>query len=321
MQSRFMFPAIFALAVAAFFAACDSGDDNGIDPGTQAPIIQRSGSMVLVEAKGKSFIMGSSAGNTDEQPRHTVSFSRSFWMDSTEVQQSLYESIMRSEYPSYSTPDWSEPYGVDAALPAYLVEWGDAVLFCNARSKNEGLDSVYAYTKILGTPGNGCALEGVSADLSKNGYRLPTEAEWEYAGRGGVDFDYYWGKNASGYPASADDSTEISSHATWAGSAWNFGSDDDRFGFSVAGSHAANAYGLHDMIGNAWEWCHDWYDAAYYGVSPATDPEGPASGGWHSLRGGSWGNEAPQLRATNRTFSTPDYLYNFIGFRTVRNAQ
>ncbi|MFZ1730550.1 MAG: SUMF1/EgtB/PvdO family nonheme iron enzyme [Bacteroidota bacterium] len=321
MHSQFRTLAIFAVFCAAALAACSSNDDNGNDPGIQTPTIQRSGGMVLVEAKGKSFQMGSASGNADEQPVHAVSFSRSFWMDSTEVTQSEYERILRAEFPAYSTPDWGEPYGRASRIPAYLVEWGDAVLYCNARSKAEGLDQVYTYTNILGTPGNGCALEGVTADLSNSGYRLPTEAEWEYAARGGVTSDFYWKKNASGYPASADDSTEVNEYAVWAGNAWNFGSDSGNFGFSPAASRKSNSYGLYDMIGNAWEWCHDWYDAVYYPVSPAADPEGPATGDWHTMRGGSWGNEARHLRVSNREFSTPDYLYYFIGFRAVRTAQ
>ncbi|MBE0643363.1 MAG: SUMF1/EgtB/PvdO family nonheme iron enzyme [Bacteroidetes bacterium] len=311
---------IAAFALVAAFSSCDSSDGNGNDP-NPVPTLQRSGGMVLVEAKGKSFQMGSADGNADEQPVRAVSFSRSYWIDTTEVTQGEYERIMRAEYAAYSTPDWTEPYGVGSRIPAYLVEWGDAVLYCNARSKAEGLAPVYAYASILGTPGNGCALEGVTADLSKSGYRLPTEAEWEYACRGGVNFDFFWGKNAAGYPLSSGDSTEIGAHAVWAGNSWNFGSDDARFGFAAAASRTANAFGLYDMVGNAWEWCHDWYDATYYGTGVIADPEGPASGDWHTLRGGSWGNEAPHLRATNREFSTPDYLYNFIGFRAVRTAQ
>lgn len=298
--------------------SCDS-DDNGTDP--QPTGRRHSGAMVLVEAKGKSFPMGSGAGNADEQPVHAVGFTRDFWMDTTEVTQSEFDRVMKAAYPSYSTPDWNTPYGVGARTPAYLVEWGDAVLYCNARSRAENLDTVYAYSGIRGTPGNGCELDGVTADLSKGGYRLPTEAEWEYACRAGGSFDFYWGKNGPGYPVTAADSAEVDRHAVWAGNSWYLGSDDARFGMQAAASRAPNAFGLYDMTGNAWEWCHDWYDAAYYAASPATDPEGPATGGWHTLRGGSWGNEPAHLRATNREFSTPDYIFNFIGFRTVRTAR
>ncbi len=310
-----------ALALATLISSCDSKDDSGTDPVVIPPSRQYSGGMVLVEAKGKSFEMGSALGNADEQPVHTVSFSRSFWMDTTEVTQGEYERIMRAGYAAYSTPDWSTSYGVGVRVPAYLLEWGDAVLYCNARSTAEGLDPVYTYTKILGTPGNGCALEGVTADLKKSGYRLPTEAEWEYACRAGANFDFSWGKNAAEYPSNSADSAEVDSYAVWAGNSWNLGSDDGRFGFAAAASRKANAYGLYDMAGSAWEWCHDWYDATYYTAAPVADPEGPSSGGWHALRGGSWGNEASHLRASNREFTTPDYIFNFIGFRAVRTAQ
>ena len=311
----------FTIAAFGLFAltACSS-DDSGTGPGGPAGL-QRSGGMVLVEAAGKSFMMGSAAGAADEMPVHAVAFTRSFWMDSTEVTQGEFDRVMKAAFPAYSTPDWHAPYGVGARFPASLVEWGDAVLYCNARSTAEGLDAVYSYTNILGTPGNGCALEGVTADLAKSGYRLPTEAEWEYAARAGGSFDFSWGKNASGYPVTADDSAAIAAHAVWAGNSWNLGSENANFGLQAAASKRPNAYGLYDMHGNAWEWCHDWYDATYYISSPASDPAGPASGGWHALRGGSWGNEADALRASNRTFSTPDYLFNFIGFRAVRTAR
>ena len=299
--------------------SCSSDDD------TTGPVVpsglEHSGAMVRIEASRKSFSMGSADGFADEQPVHTVTFSRDFWMDTTEVTQGEFSRVMSAAHAEFAAPDWNEPYGVGARVPAYLVEWGDAVLYCNARSTAEGLDPVYSYTGILGTPGNGCELEGVTADLTKSGYRLPTEAEWEFAARAGTAFDFSWGKNASAYPQSADDSTEIGANAVWAGNSWNLGSEDSRFGMQTVASKAPNAFGLYDMHGNAWEWCHDWYSGSYYGSSPSADPSGPVSGDWHTLRGGSWGNETPHLRASNRSFSTPDYLFNFIGFRTVRNVK
>ncbi|MCZ7558569.1 MAG: formylglycine-generating enzyme family protein [Bacteroidia bacterium] len=316
--TRISMLAVFAIAL--LLPACDS-DDGTTTPDPQPNTIERSGSLVRITAKGKNFSMGSVSGNADERPVHTVSFTRDFWMDSTEVTQGEYERIMKARYPAYLTPAWSAVYGLGTAYPAYLTEWGDAVLFCNARSLEAGLDPVYTYTAILGTPGNGCTLEGVTADLSRNGFRLPTEAEWEYACRGGNASDFSWGRNLASYPASPADSTEFGSYSVWAGNSWNLSSDSPDFGTRRVASRKANAYGLHDMHGNLWEWCHDWYDETYYAGSPGTDPSGPTAGNWHALRGGSWGNDAAYLRASNRSFSTPDYLFNFIGFRTVRNAQ
>jgi formylglycine-generating enzyme required for sulfatase activity len=241
-------------------------------------------------------------------------------MDSTEITQGLYDRIMKQRYPAYLAPPWTAMYGLGADYPAYLVEWGDAVLFCNARSESEGLEPVYSYTAIIGTPGNGCRLENPDADLTRNGYRLPTEAEWEYACRSGVASDYSWGRNHGAYPLSTADSLEFASHAVWGGNSWYLSSDHADFGTARVASRRPNAFGLYDMHGNLWEWCHDWYDPDYYSNAPALDPAGPPHGDWHSLRGGSWGNDAVHLRSSNREFSAPDYLFYFIGFRTVRPA-
>ncbi|MDH7515454.1 MAG: formylglycine-generating enzyme family protein [Bacteroidota bacterium] len=275
--------------------------------------------MVKIPAKGKSFSMGSATGSADERPVHQVSFTYDFWMDTTEVTQGDYDAVMRAVYPGYIAPSWHAPYGVGARYPAYQVEWDDAALYCNARSKREGLDTVYRYTGITGVPGNGCKLEGVSVDFAANGYRLPTEAEWEYACRARSTTDYSWGKTFGPYPATSADTADFSAHAVWAGNSWMLSSDNPAFGTHPVASLLPNAWGLYDMSGNVWEWCNDWYDA--YTASAATDPRGPSSGAWRVLRGGSWGNDAAVLRSSQRTFTVPDYQYYFIGFRTVRPAK
>lgn len=307
---------MFVLCALAFgLAACsDSGDDSN----DNGPDFTPAGK-VLIEAAGRSFSMGSSVGFEDELPQHSVTFTKSFWIDSTEITQGLYESLMAASYEDYTTPTWFAPYGVGNLYPAYHVYWGDAVLFCNALSRRDGLDSVYTYTNIIGTPGNLSELVGVAADFSKNGYRLPTEAEWEYACMGGNTHDLYWGKDVDPYPATATDSTEVGNYAVWYANSYEFGADTSAFGAHIVGSKIPNAYGLYDMAGNLYEWCHDWYGA--YANTSVTDPAGPTTGDFHVLRGGSWGSNAEYLRSSNRTFSVPDYLYYFIGFRTVVPAQ
>jgi len=307
------------LLVALITGAC-SDDDSGNTP-TPTPGIERSGSMLRVPAKGKTLLMGSAVGNDDERPTHTVSFTADFWMDSTEITIAQYDQVMRAAYPGYAAPSWLSTYGNDPRTAVYRVDWGDAVLFCNARSKAASLDTVYSYSAIDGIPGNGCILQNVQAKLASNGYRLPTEAEWEFACRAGTSTEFPWGTTWPGYPASSNDSTEVAMYAVWAGNSWNLSSDNPAFGIHTVASRMPNTFGLYDMIGNVWEWCHDWYDANYYAGSPTTDPAGPAEGQWHVLRGGSWGNDAKQLRAANREFVVPDYLFNFIGFRTVRSAR
>ncbi len=303
-----------ALALITLSCSEDSSSPTNNDPEPE-PV----DGMVLIPASGSSFSMGSNNGFTDELPVHTVSFEFDFWMDTTEVTQGDYDELMSETYSGYTSPDWHNPYGDGDNYPVYEVLWSDAILYCNARSLRDGLDTVYSYTNIVGTPGNQCQLEGVSADLSRNGYRLPTESEWEFACRANSTTDFYWGKNHNPYPVTSADTIEIGNNAVWRVNSWDFGVDSTQYGTHPVGTKTPNAFGLYDMSGNLYEWCHDWYGD--YAGGSQTDPIGPEAGDWHVIRGGSWGNDANYLRTTNRTFLNPGYSYYFIGFRTVLRQQ
>lgn len=292
-----------------------------------------SGNMVKILAKGFDFEMGQPSesiwGYIDdlptsdlEQPVHTVIFTHDFWMDTVEVQQGEFDSLMKKRYVNYSN-DWNLTHGLGKDYPAYAVSWDDAVLFCNERSKRDGYDTVYSYTNISGTPGSKSVLINVTANISANGYYLPTEAQWEYACRGGTFTDYYWGKNLDFYQDKTS-LTEVDSYAVWSNNSFVFGLGSPNFAVHQTGKKKPNSYGLYDIAGNVSEWCHDWMSSYSWGI--VNDPAGPSTpteenGEYHVSRGGNWGNDVSYLRSSNRYFSAPDYSYFFIGFRCVRTAE
>jgi formylglycine-generating enzyme required for sulfatase activity len=199
------------------------------------------------------------------------------------------------------------------------VNWDDAVLYCNAKSKEDGLDTVYEFSEISGA-GVLSMLSGLKSDLSKNGYRLPTEAEWEYACRGGTATDYYWGKNYKNYPSTSADSAEVSKSAIWRVNSYDIGMGVSGYGVHEVTSTQANRYGLYGMAGNVSEHIHD-FEVLEYDYKNVTDPSGPEQGDIHFLRGGNWGNDALQLRSSSRNFVAANYSFFFCGFRTVKKAQ
>ena len=245
--------------------------------------------MKLIPSAGQSFTMDDGS-NTQE-----VSFTRNFFMDSTEVTQKSYNDLMTATYTGYSAPSWSSTYGVGDNNPAYYVNWYDAVLYCNARSKDMGKDTVYTYDAITGTPGNDCELSNVAIDYTKSGFRLPTEAEWEYAARAGTTTDYYWGSETIDDYAWYSDNSSSTTH-------------------EVA-TKLPNAFGLYDMSGNVWEWCGDWHGT--YSSSAVVDPTGATTGTYRVIRGGSWSINANFLRSGGRYHDDPGFEGSGIGFRVV----
>jgi sulfatase modifying factor 1 len=286
---------ILCVVAALFLFAVCSKDKNPAGAGMTPPA-----GMKLVT--GGTFMMGdtiegSYAASYPSEPVHSVTVS-SFYMDTTEVTQEDYDSLMGVN-PSATTGDF---------LPVTGMTWFDAVLYCNARSRRDSLDTVYSYTQISGPAGNGCTdLAGLAVDFGKKGYRLPTGAEWEYACRAGTATEFYWGRD---YPlATLADTLAIDSNAVWYHNS----------GYSpwpVAGKKP-NAFGLYDMSGNVWELCNDWY-ATVYDTTVHVDPTGPSTGTARLCRGGSNQNNSSELVSAFQAYVSTSSGGSAVGFRGVR---
>jgi formylglycine-generating enzyme required for sulfatase activity len=241
---------------------------------------------------GGTFMMGSVAGN--DKPVHQVTVS-GFYMGITPVTQAEYEAVMGVNPSRFLG---------EGKRPVENVTWFDAVLYCNKRSKLEGLKSFYRFKKIK-EAGRGCYdLTGLSIDLSNNGYRLPTEAEWEYACRAGTLSDYYWGNSVNGDYFWYNDNSKDQIHPV--------------------GLKRANAWGLYDMSGNVSEWCYDWHNK--YQSGSVINPIGPDHSGlwmvlgdYRVLRGGCWEDNARSCRSASRSYSGPHNRHDFVGFRLSRS--
>jgi formylglycine-generating enzyme required for sulfatase activity len=187
-----------------------------------------------------------------------------------------------------------------------MVTWYDAIEFCNKLSEREGLASVYTITGR--TPAAGYPITGatVTPNWSTNGYRLPTEAQWEYACRAGTTTPFSTGNNITTSQANYDGNYPYTNNAK----------GEYRQRTTPVGSFAANVWGLYDMHGNVWEWCWDWYGT--YETGTQTDPKGAVSGNNRVRRGGSWYDDGQYLRWAFRDGILPSSAGHYLGFRLVR---
>ena len=220
----------------------------------------------------------------------TVTLS-AFKMAKYDVTQSQYQSVMGTNPSSYSANS-------DAATcPVEMVTWYDAVEFCNKQSTKDGLTPVYTISGRTPASGYPITSATVSATVGNTGYRLPTEAQWEYAARAGTTTSNYWGN-------AADDAT-VSQYAWYT---YNSGSKTH-----AVGQKLPNSFGLYDMAGNVMQWCWDWYGT--YPSGAQTDPTGLSSGTYRVNRGGSWSYSSDILTSASRGSGLPNYQYISIGFR------
>jgi formylglycine-generating enzyme required for sulfatase activity len=272
--------------------------------------------MVVISSKNVRYSMGQVDHGYYALP-HSVIFTYDFYMDTTEVTQKECAELFFSEY-NYSLPLWSDNEGKGDSYPAYDLKFGDMIFYCNARSKTEGKDTVYSWTESLGFLGISGSIVDLSIDYSKDGYRLPTEAEWEFACRGGSTTDLFWGKDYLPYPENSTDSAEIDNYAVYHGNSYTLDSSHPDYGTQAVASKRPNGYGLYDMAGNVTERCNDQYDADYY-QDGAIDPVGPPLKGDYKMavRGGSWKSFSSDLCSARRhSFSALDKT-DYIGFRMV----
>ena len=230
--------------------------------------------MIYIEAE--TFIMGATeeqaGASANESPAHQVTLSKDFYIGETEVTQALWYAVM-GQKPTSDGSAWSSTYGLGDNYPAYNISWNDCQEFISKLNQLTGLT-----------------------------FRLPTEAEWEYAARGGnkaTTQTLYSGSNTIGDVAWYDGNSSSSTHA-------------------VAGK-SANALGLYDMSGNVWEWCNDWYGS--YGSGAQTDPTGPSSGSFRVLRGGSWFRDATGCRVAYRYGISVSSRYYYNGMRLALTAE
>jgi formylglycine-generating enzyme required for sulfatase activity len=256
--------------------------DEAAPPTPASQIVTTKSGIEMVLIPAGRFKMGSDSGKADEAPLHEVEID-AFLMDRYEMTQRSYRRF---------DPINGSHFQNNLDNPVEMIRWDDAAIYCNKRSRDEGLEPCYNE-------------ETFACNFAASGYRLPTEAEWEYACRAGTSGDYSFGSDAR----------QLMQYA------WIAENSDKRT--HPVGEKKPNALGLYDMYGNVAEWCNDWYDKESYKSGPASNPRGPKDGTRRVLRGGAWNSQAGDCRSASRVGEKPGsedacFARDAIGFRCVR---
>ncbi len=286
----------------------------GALPAAAAPAKPTAGASgyALVPIPAGRFTMGAPVGEpgrADDEAQRPTTLSTPLLVGRTEVTQALWSRVMGG---NPSTPEMEAVPLLGADLPVHSVSWCDALEFANRLSALDGLPPAYSGVE-------GCldsAGASVAWDRASPGYRLPTEAEWEYAARAGSPDPFAGAASVAALckVANVADATMKKRLPDWPG----VDCDDKVLGLAPVGRFAPNAWGLHDMSGNVWEWVWDRY--APYGAAEATDPAGAEGGKGRLMRGGGWFSEAETARVAARGRADESYSNADVGLRLVRKG-
>ena len=304
--------AIFAVIITFSLAGCSNGAGGngagGGDNGPDAVIAVSCGggvTMTMNRINAGSFHMGDPSGGdmSSAQPQQSVTLTKEFYMGIHQVTQEQWTAVMTGSDNNLDPSEFTSGAAggeVQVKRPVENITWFDAIEFCNRLSDRAGLESVYTITGITRNTDGQITAATVTAEWSKNGFRLPTEAEWEYACRAGTTTEWSFGNT----------------DATLGNYAWYDDNSDDKT--HQVGKKTANSWGLFDMHGNVWEWCWDLYSAYDNPPVSKTDPRGPASGIGRVMRGASWNDPAEDTRSAHRHNIGPVFCNYDLGFRVVR---
>lgn len=283
-----------------------------------ASIFAPIGDMVLIP--GGTFQMGNSftgEGSSDEVPVHSVTVN-AFYLQSVEVTKAQWDTVrIWGAASDRGYTDLLEGGGKAANHPVHSISWYTVVKWCNARSQMENLTPCYTVGGVTYKTGSSAP----DCNWSASGYRLPSEAEWERAARGGLSGRRFpWGDtimhSLANYTSSSSYAYDVSPtrgpHPTY-----EF--NDPPF-TSPVGSFEPYGYGLYDITGNLWEWCWDRYSSVYYSSSPLSNPRGHTSNSFRVVRGGRWANYADNCRTASRLEYDPGRSLLSVGFRPARSS-